>query len=135
VTAAGAVGTLTIDVTGSLQAWHPDPVSNLGWALLPTGTDGVVFHSAEGAVKPILVVEVDTTWNSIRQAGDVNRDRVFYQLDVIQVLQAGDFYLSGRPASWAQGDWNGDGLFDQLDIVAALQTGNYLQGPYAASSS
>lgn len=241
VTAAGTAGTLTIDVTGSLQTWQSAPMSNLGWALLPTGTDGVVFHSAEGAVKPILVVEVEssaaavptaafvdvtpdprvqdvnqitigfskpvsgfdlsdiemtnnggviplpttatlttldnvswtidnlgaasdqpglyeltiraagsgiadndghrlaqnveTTWQDIRQAGDTNLDRLFDQRDVIQVLQAGDSYLSGRAASWGQGDWNGDGVFDQFDIVAAMQTGNYLQGPYAAMSS
>jgi len=40
-------GTLSIDVTMSLRNWQADPASNLGWAMLPTGTNGVVFRSSE----------------------------------------------------------------------------------------
>ncbi|HUT09819.1 MAG TPA: lamin tail domain-containing protein, partial [Thermoguttaceae bacterium] len=40
-------GTLSINVTASLRAWQADPASNFGWAMLPTGTDGVVFRSSE----------------------------------------------------------------------------------------
>jgi hypothetical protein len=57
-------------------------------------------------------------------AGDANRDGVFNQLDIVQILQS-DRYQTGLPATWAEGDFNGDGVFDQLDIVAALQTGGY----------
>jgi hypothetical protein len=59
-------------------------------------------------------------------AGDANRDGVFNQLDIVQVLQAAN-YQTGQPATWAEGDFNRDGVFDQLDIVAALQTGKYGQ--------
>jgi hypothetical protein len=59
-------------------------------------------------------------------AGDANRDGVFNQLDIVQVLQAAK-YQTGQPATWAEGDFNRDGIFDQLDIVAALQTGKYGQ--------
>jgi hypothetical protein len=62
--------------------------------------------------------------------GDINGDRQFNQLDVIQMLQ-GPKFLSGQPATWLEGDFTGDALFNQLDLVAALQTGTYLQGPYA----
>lgn len=75
--------------------------------------------------------------------GDANRDFVFDQQDIVQVLQAGK-YLTGEAATWGEGDWDGgpggypgkpppgDSIFDQQDIVAALQTGNYLNGSYAA---
>lgn len=51
-----ALGTYTLDVTASLQAWLANPSSNLGWVLNPTGTDGIDIDSFEGAVKPKLVV-------------------------------------------------------------------------------
>jgi hypothetical protein len=59
--------------------------------------------------------------------GDANRDGVFNQLDIVQVLQAAK-YLTGRDAAFAEGDWNGDGVFDPRDIVAALQMGKYRTG-------
>jgi hypothetical protein len=59
-------------------------------------------------------------------AGDANRDGVFNQLDIVQVLQSAK-YQTGQPATWAEGDYNRDGVFDQLDIVAALQTATYGQ--------
>ena len=61
------------------------------------------------------------------QVGDSNRDGVFNQTDIVQILQ-GAKYLTGEPAIWEEGDWNGDGFFDQLDIVAALSGGNYSPG-------
>jgi hypothetical protein len=57
-------------------------------------------------------------------AGDSNRDGLFNQLDLVQVLQAGR-YDTGQFATWQQGDWNGDGVFNNYDIVAALQAGTY----------
>lgn len=51
-----ATGLYTVDVTSSLRAWLANPSSNLGWALNPTGTDGVDIDSLEGAIKPKLVV-------------------------------------------------------------------------------
>ena len=52
---AAAVGVLSINVLTSLQAWLTAPTSNRGWVLLPTGTDGVDFASAEGAPPPKLM--------------------------------------------------------------------------------
>ncbi|MFT5526511.1 MAG: hypothetical protein ACI9HK_004488, partial [Pirellulaceae bacterium] len=46
-----------IDVTASLHAWADDPASNLGWAFLPTGNNGVDFDSSEGLWAPRLIVE------------------------------------------------------------------------------
>ena len=50
-------GTLSVDVTQSLQAWLADPSSNHGWAILPTSYNGVDFYSSEGAIAPRLVVD------------------------------------------------------------------------------
>jgi hypothetical protein len=49
-------GTLSFDVLASVEAWRRNPAANRGWALLPTGSDGVDFDSAEAAVAPKLVV-------------------------------------------------------------------------------
>ncbi|MDJ0745941.1 MAG: DNRLRE domain-containing protein [Xenococcaceae cyanobacterium MO_167.B27] len=57
VTASVSTGYLSVDVTESIKAWQSDPSSNFGWAILPTGANGVDFDSAEGATKPRLVVE------------------------------------------------------------------------------
>jgi hypothetical protein len=58
--------------------------------------------------------------------GDANLDRVFNALDLVAVLQAGE-YGDGRSgnSTWQEGDWNGDGEFDRLDLVLALQAGWY----------
>jgi hypothetical protein len=90
---------------------------------------GDAANGYEFASTPIDVVLADSRF----RAGDANRDFVFNQLDVVQVLTRGK-YQSQSKAEWADGDWNGDGVFDQLDIVAALQTGHYLQGPYTAAA-
>ncbi|MFT5523833.1 MAG: hypothetical protein ACI9HK_001782 [Pirellulaceae bacterium] len=51
-----STGSIAINVTPSLQAWLDAPASNLGWAMLPVGTNGVDFDSSEGASPPRLVV-------------------------------------------------------------------------------
>ena len=57
VTSAVSVGTLSVDVTNSLQTWLAVPSSNYGWAITPTGNNGVDFSSSEGVVAPRLVVK------------------------------------------------------------------------------
>lgn len=47
--------TLTVDVTASLQAWA-NGAPNLGWAFLPTGTDGYRWDTSESATPPALTV-------------------------------------------------------------------------------
>jgi Ca2+-binding RTX toxin-like protein len=61
------IGTLTIDVTSSLQVWQADPTSNHGWVFLPTSNNGLDFYSAQGTSKPRLVVNVnqDSTTNIV----------------------------------------------------------------------
>ncbi|WP_254272282.1 DNRLRE domain-containing protein [Haloarcula marina] len=48
-------GTLTLDVTDRVQAWV-DGQANNGWGILPNGTNGWEFYSAEGATPPKLTV-------------------------------------------------------------------------------
>ena len=71
----------------------------------------------------------------INGAGDSNLDNEFNQLDLIKLLQNGQ-YLSGLPVAWSQGDFNGDGVFDQFDVILIQSTAppHYLQGSFAAVS-
>lgn len=49
-------GTASFDVSASLRQWQTRPATNYGWALLPTGTDGIDFLSAESVSPPRLTV-------------------------------------------------------------------------------
>jgi hypothetical protein len=49
-------GGTALDVTASLQAWA-NGAANYGWALLPLGSEGWKFDSAEGLTPPKLTVE------------------------------------------------------------------------------
>ena len=55
-TGRSEAGDLAFNVLASLRAWQSAPASNRGWVVLPTGTDGVDFGSAESAAPPRLVV-------------------------------------------------------------------------------
>ena len=67
-------------------------------------------------------------------AGDANGDGVFNSLDLLAVLEAGEFEDEvAANSSWTTGDWNLDGDFNREDIVAALTSGSYQQGPFAAT--
>jgi phosphatidylinositol-3-phosphatase len=53
-----ADNTIAFDVTDTLQSWVNGTSTNFGWVLLPTGTDGYQFTSAEGTLadRPILEI-------------------------------------------------------------------------------
>lgn len=63
VGATTAGTTISIDVTASLQAWAGG-ATNYGWLINPTSTNGWGFYSAEGSVKPQLIVEYTTEPNT-----------------------------------------------------------------------
>jgi hypothetical protein len=68
--------------------------------------------------------------------GDANLDGAFDSLDIVSLLQTGQ-YEDGlqQNSTWATGDWNGDGEFDRADLILALYDGGYGQGPRAALSA
>ena len=76
----------------------------------------------------IWVKDLKHTW-----FGDANLDGEFNSLDLVSLLQAGQYDdgISGN-STWSTGDWNADGEFDRADLVLALQDGGYGQGPRAA---
>ncbi len=58
-----AIQVYVVDVTTSVQIWANLAAPNLGWALLPTGDDGVQFNSSENAtatVRPLLTINYTT---------------------------------------------------------------------------
>ena len=112
-----------VDVTASLRAWVEDGAPNLGWALLPTGTDGWQFRSADGAEPPQLVV-----WYQV--LGDLNCDGVCDAIDVepfVLALVNPDAYELAYPdCDIMLADANRDGnvnLFDIDAFVALLARG------------
>jgi hypothetical protein len=107
-------GRLSIDVTRSVQAWASNPSTNFGWAILPTGDNGVDFYSAEGAVPPRLVVAYRS---GQPMAGDVNLDGTVNGLDVDPFV---DRLLNGPYQT--QADMNGDGLINGLDVNPFVAT-------------
>ncbi len=93
-TIEGHPGAVTIDVTASVAAWSEEPCANLGWALLPIGTNGWTFSSTEGGDRPLLVVE-------------------YVAEDDLPLISVGDDwrYLKGRappPADWHALDFTPD---------------------------
>jgi len=81
-------GLLAVNVTNSLQAWQTTPEENYGWAVLPTGTNGVDFFSAEGQTPPALVVQYDV--NEI--TGTIGNDSLVGSInnDIIDGLDGND---------------------------------------------
>lgn len=49
-------GTHYIDVTASILAWASTPGTNMGWAILPTDTDGLEFSSFNSGSAPELII-------------------------------------------------------------------------------
>jgi hypothetical protein len=58
-TGSTSVGTTTVDVTSSVRAWV-NGAANLGWAFIPSGTNGWDFASSEGTPAPKLTVSYET---------------------------------------------------------------------------
>jgi hypothetical protein len=108
-------------------------VFTLGQELDQDATNGVALGDIDGDGDLDALFGVrnigqhNHVWINVQlEAGDANRDGVFNQLDIVQILQSAK-YQTGQPAMWAEGDFNRDGIFDQLDSVVALQTGKYGQ--------
>jgi len=68
-TGAVGLGTTSIDVTASVQAWG-DGETNYGWAFLPLGDDGWDFATAEGESPPRLMIEYEPPDTSDGDSGD-----------------------------------------------------------------
>ncbi len=100
------------DVTPSMRAWAnaPDPnVANLGWAILPGGTDGWRFNSSEAAAaedRPLLEVTVEC-------GSDFNASGTLEVSDIFAFLNA---WFAGSSAA----DADGSGGLQVADIFAFL---------------
>lgn len=84
---------ISVNVASSIREWQKNPQANYGWALLPTGTNGVDFKSSENSLPPALVVEYkvnEITGTSVGEAiqGSINND-------VIRGLDGNDTIIGG----------------------------------------
>ena len=62
--------------------------------------------------------------------GDANLDGEFNSLDLVMVVQAGEYEDDiALNSTWSTGDWNGDRDFDSGDFVTAFQDGGFEFGP------
>jgi len=138
-------GRLSIDVKSSLEAWVSDPAANLGWVLLSTVGDGVIFDSAEGTTPPRLVVEFYV--NSAPQAIDDS-----YEMDensTLSVPVVGDANMNGtvgladfliladhfgQVGGFGQGDFDGNGIVQFADFLLLSANFGQTVGPRVLSN-
>jgi hypothetical protein len=109
-------GATVVDVTESVQAWA-DGELNQGWAILPLGSDGWDFATAESGTPPRLTVTYQAGDGlSGNREGDVDGDGDIDGDDVelIQRDIAGQDVDIDREAA----DVNDDGVVDIRDAVA-----------------
>lgn len=143
-------GLLTIDVTASLTTWLGDPASNLGWAVVSTGIDGVGYFSAGGTTPPRLVVEFIGGSSSALMPvstpllmGDMSGDGMVNLADVslfVMALVNPSAYAAAYPHLDADqlGDVDASGTFDLGDLpvfVASFGTASFGSGSASAQSS
>ncbi len=114
-TLPGLTGLTVIDVTDSIQNWLDNPSSNFGWALLPTGSNGVDFETAEGFAAPALHIYYAL-------AGDLNGDGFVGLADLDIILNAWNQEVD--TGEWSQGDPSGDGFVGLDDLDAVLNHWN-----------
>lgn len=111
-------GITTWDITESIRAWQADPESNLGWVMLPTGTNGVDFLSAEAieldtgglAVAPYIDFVLGSA--TVLLVGDLDGDGTVGFADFL-ILSAN----FGMPGTTEQGDIDGDGTVGFADFL------------------
>jgi hypothetical protein len=120
-----SVGTYSVNVLSSLQAWVGDPTQNLGWIIVPTGSDGVRARSSEYSTsteRPKLTVHyVDGC------TADSDGDGVNDCDDVCASTPSGQS-VDGNGCSCSQLDSDGDGVNDCNDQCPGTPTGQSVNG-------
>lgn len=106
-------------VAGELQTAAMDPFFSKGERKLFTDLD---FSTLE-----------DIGWD-VAAPGDLNRDGVVDNFDIVQILVANSFN-SGVGFGWSVGDIDGDLDVDNFDIQLILIAGFFGTGPYASQPS
>jgi len=106
------------DVTATVQAWANDPARNLGWAIMPAGTDGWRASSSEASIageRPVLEI----VYVGSGCAGDFNADGFVDFTDF-------DAFVTAFETSGSGADFNADGFVDFTDFdafVTAFEAG------------
>ena len=112
-------GVTSWNITDSIKAWQADPERNNGWVMLPLGTNGVDYLSAEGVALETgdlnVAPWIDYVLGEAMQdciAGDIDCDGTVSFLDFLTL--ANNF---GNPGTREQGDLNSSGTVDFLDFL------------------
>jgi hypothetical protein len=103
VTADLAAGSQEIEVTSSLEAWAAAAGSNLGWGIIPAGSDGVKFASFESGDGPVLVLGTQESYVSAGAGGTV--------WSYYDAISAGDplYPVDGMGRAWTEPDFDDSG--------------------------
>lgn len=118
---------MVFDVTQSLRTWKAGTASNLGWALMPNGTDAWRFASVNGVVgdRPLLQVTYTIPrcgpMDIVGQGGSAGYDGALTVDDLVAYLA---YFFAGNPIAdiTALGGTDvPDGQITVDDLVAALR--------------
>jgi len=129
-------GITTWDITETIKAWQEDPDSNYGWVMLPLGTNGVDYLSAEALaldtgdlnVAPYIDFVLSTMDPCpLGELGDINCDGTIDFNDFLTL--SGNFGQTVDPGT--MGDLDGDGEVQFNDFLTL--SGNF--GTSAAAAS
>lgn len=111
-----------VDVTEQVKLWHTGEAENYGWGFLPTGTNGVDWHSAEATsptTRPKLSIEYVIPTEDPGcvncAVGDFNSDGLIDFADFITLST--NYNTSGDEVQPEDGDTNEDKSVDFTDFI------------------
>lgn len=129
-------GITTWNITETIKAWQQDPDSNYGWVMLPQGTDGVDYLSAEALTLETgdlnVAPFIDFVLSAIAPCplgslGDINCDGSIDFTDFLTL--SGNFGQAVEPGTLGDLDGNGEVQFSDFLTLS----GNF--GATAAAAS
>ena len=136
-------GVTSWDITDSIKAWQEDPDSNFGWVMLPQGTNGVDYLSAEGVNLETGDLAVAPWIDFFLSSGpdfDCNGDGVIDITDAnCTTIEELDEFLAALDIPSLRGDANGDGTVNVQDFLVLSRNFNsgtqYTEGDFNLDGS
>lgn len=126
-------GITSWDITDSIKAWQEDPDSNFGWVMLPLGTNGVDYLSAEafaletGDLQVAPFIDFTLIDCALGEFGDINCDGLIDFSDFLAL--SGNFNQTVDAGT--NGDLDGNGIVEFPDFLTL--SGNFGRESVTAS--